>query len=126
VGGTILGNPEGKTYTIWYDTKLCMECGMIYYVLQGDTHGITIKPTQNINEPKSKIFIPNISVIVNEEYCPKCGIALQQGYEILKQVINRDKCWKFQLEPIESEENALICPYCKQDYLSYHNFWLAD
>ncbi|TFF97142.1 MAG: hypothetical protein EU547_05090 [Promethearchaeota archaeon] len=111
---------------IFYDTELCVECGTTYYVIHGDTHGIPIKPTQDINEPKQNVYIPKISILNNNEYCPKCGIKLQQGKEILDQLINREKCWKFDLPPLKSKEKALMCPICKKDYLYYNKFWLAD
>jgi hypothetical protein len=124
IDGTILGEPDGGTYIIWYDIKLCINCGKIYYTLGGDTHGIKVKQEQVIKE--RNVFIPNVFILANEENCPKCKIKLQQGLEILKQVINRDKCWKFKFDPIESENKALICPNCKNEFLRYEQFWLAD
>jgi hypothetical protein len=126
VDGTILGNPEGDTYQIGYDTMFCTQCGKIYYVISGNMHHIQVKKTQNIDEPKEKVYLPNISILVNKEYCPCCNVKLQQGREILKQTINREKCQKFGFEPLNSKEKALKCPYCKQDFLYYHKFWLAD
>ena len=121
---TNLGEPEGEAYNIWYDIKLCTNCGNVYYTIEGDTHGIKVKQKQDIKE--ENVFIPDVFILVNEDFCPECQVKLLQGQEVLELVINREKCRRWNFVPLESEEEALKCPQCKEDYLLFDQFWLAD
>ena len=122
INGTILGKPKGGYINIWYDERLCTSCGKIYHVVDGDTHGIDLKPQQFMEEMGR-----NISVLVNANECPECKIKLKQGREVLNFVINRDKCWKpFDLNLDLTKDDMLKCPKCKNEFLLYDKFWRAD
>ena len=119
------GNPDSPTFPSRAELNKLIklpEYAETYKSYPNDL--VKVKQKQDIKE--ENVFIPDVFILVNEDFCPECQVELLQGQDVLELVINREKCRRWNLVPLETEKKALKCPQCKEDYLLFEQFWLAD
>ncbi|MBD3351762.1 MAG: hypothetical protein GF364_09785 [Candidatus Lokiarchaeota archaeon] len=133
-GYEILGNPKGDFDEVTFWDYFCPSCGKVYRLVIGQVKTCIpeIYKPEGINlsyylihgyefEPENPPDVPDYWYYRLNYKCSDCGENVMEAMELFKHCPNRDKTTKFDLSPLNNEQEWIKCPLCGEGFIIYQN-----